>query len=60
MFMLTQLNINHRHRLWVLMDTWTSQLLLYPLQYLVDHLALRSPATISGQRVCPDKYLEME
>lgn len=31
MFMLTQLNINQRQRLWVLMDTHTCQPLLYPL-----------------------------
>ncbi|EOV52778.1 Phage integrase [Escherichia coli] len=45
MFILTQLNISQRQRLWVLMDTHTCQPLLYPLQYLIDHLALRSSAT---------------
>lgn len=48
MFILTQLNINQRQRLWVLMDTHTCQPLLYPLQYLIDHLALRSSATQSA------------
>ncbi|MFK5764861.1 site-specific integrase [Escherichia coli] len=45
MFILTQLNINQRQRLWVLMETHTCQPILYPLQYLIDHLALRSSAT---------------
>ncbi|EHX50078.1 phage integrase domain protein [Escherichia coli DEC13A] len=33
-FILTQLNINQRQRLWALMDTHTRQPLLYPLIYL--------------------------
>ncbi|HCN6340296.1 TPA: site-specific integrase, partial [Escherichia coli] len=48
MFILTQLNINQRQRLWALMDTHTRQPLLYPLIYLIDHLALRSSATQSS------------
>lgn len=44
MFILTQLNINQRQRLWV----HTCQPLLYPLQYLIDRLALRSSATQSA------------
>ncbi|WP_224238313.1 integrase [Klebsiella variicola] len=48
MFILTQLNINQRQRLWALMDTHTRQPLLYPLLYLIDHLALRSSATQSA------------
>lgn len=48
MYALTQFNINQRQRLWVLMDTHTCQPLLYPLQYLVDQLALRSSATQSA------------
>ncbi|EIS7897581.1 hypothetical protein L0302_002832, partial [Escherichia coli] len=48
MFILTQLNINQRQRLWALMDTHTRQPLLYPLIYLIDHLALRSSATQSA------------
>ncbi|PPE62175.1 hypothetical protein F157LOC_01013 [Pectobacterium brasiliense] len=48
MFILTQFNINQRQRLWVLMDTHTCLPLLYPLQYLVDHLALRTAATQSA------------
>lgn len=47
-FILTQLNINQRQRLWALMDTHTRQPLLYPLIYLIDHLALRSSATQSS------------
>ena len=47
-FILTQLNINQRQRLWALMDTHTRQPLLYPLIYLIDHLALRSSATQSA------------
>ena len=35
-FILTQLNINQRQRLWALMDTHTRQPLLYPLIYLID------------------------
>ncbi|HEI1901003.1 TPA: site-specific integrase [Escherichia coli] len=48
MFILTQFNINQRQRLWVLMDAHTCQPLLYPLQYLIDQLALRSSATQSA------------
>ncbi|HBQ2319909.1 TPA: site-specific integrase [Klebsiella pneumoniae] len=48
MFILTQLNINQRQRLWALMDTHTRQPLLYPLIYLIDQLALRSSATQSA------------
>ncbi|MCA6966451.1 hypothetical protein [Pectobacterium carotovorum] len=48
MFVLAQFNINQRKRLWVLMDTHTCMPLLYPLQYLVDHLALRTAATQSA------------
>ncbi len=48
MFILTQLKINQRQRLWVLIETHTCQPLLYPLQYLIDHLALRSSATQSA------------
>ncbi|KHT29589.1 site-specific integrase [Pectobacterium carotovorum] len=48
MFVLAQFNINQRQRLWVLMDTHTCLPLLYPLQYLVDHLALRTAATQSA------------
>lgn len=48
MFILTQFNINQRQRLWVLMDTHTCLPLLYTLQYLVDHLALRTAATQSA------------
>ncbi len=48
MFVLAQFTINQRQRLWVLMDTHTCLPLLYPLQYLVDHLALRSSATQSA------------
>ncbi|WP_228343077.1 hypothetical protein [Klebsiella variicola] len=47
-FILTQLNINQRQRLWALMDTHTRQPLLYPLIYLIDQLALRSSATQSA------------
>lgn len=47
-FKLTQLNLNQRQRLWILMDNHTRQPLLYPLQYLIDHLALRSSATQSA------------
>jgi hypothetical protein len=42
MFVLAQFNVNQRQRLWVLMDTHTCLPLLYPLQYLVYHLALRT------------------
>lgn len=47
-FTLTQLNLNQRQRLWALMDTHTRQPLLYPLVYLIDHLAFRSSATQSA------------
>ena len=48
MFILTQLKINQRQRLWALMETHTCQPHLYPLQHLIDYLALRLSATQSA------------
>ncbi|WP_449576363.1 hypothetical protein [Lelliottia nimipressuralis] len=60
MFILTQLNINQRQRLWALMDTHTRQPLLYPLLYLIDQVEISlSSAPLSTYKK-PANFVEKE